>query len=596
MLVSQQKFNTSITGVAEVVRQSFNKLRGYQQQGVTEIKQAWTQAQNVLYVLPTGGGKTRTFSHIVLDEAGYSCVMAHRRELITQISLSLARCGVRHRIIAPDNVIRHIIRLQMSDPEIGLSFYDPSARAGVASVDTIDARMKKASTADRRWFEQVALWVMDEAHHVLKSNKWGRALEHFPNARGLGVTATPCRADGKGLGRHASGVFDVLVEGPPMRWLINEGYLCDYRIVCPPSDLDMTDATIGAEGDYTRKSQSQAVKRSSVMGDVVKHYQKFVAGKRGVTFLPDVDTASEQANKFRNAGIKAEALSAKSKEDVRIKSVDRLAKGELQQIVNVDLFGEGFDLPAIDAVSDASPTKSFSRYAQRFGRMLRPVYAPGYDLSTREGRLAAIANGPKPCGWYIDHVGNVMAHGGPPDKLRVWSLDDRAKRSAGEPNNEVPIVRCLNPECQAPYEKFEPACPWCGTPKPAPERRDGPEFVDGDLTELTPEALAKLRGEEIDVDRSLGEIKQDIINRVPAVGQNNAIAAAQRDQQAQRELRKAYQWWAGWQRDNGLESESKRYKKFYYTFGIDVSSANALKTADAQALTEKIFKHMGVQP
>lgn len=601
MLVAQRQQTQppAVGRVAELIRQSFNGLRGYQQDGVQKIKSEWAAGhKNVLYVLPTGGGKTRTLAHIVLDEQSPACVMAHRRELISQLSLALARCGVVHRIVAPDNVVRHIMHLQMSDPEIGANFVDPGARVGVASVDTVDARMKKGAEADKRWFKRVLLWVMDEAHHLLQKNKWGRALLHFTNAdvRGLGVTATPERADGKGLGAHASGVFHVMVEGPTMRWLINQGYLCDYRIVCPPNDLDMSDARLGKDGDYTQKSNSNAVKNSSIMGDAVKHYLKFVPGRRAVTFVPDVEIATEQSLKFNNAGIKSEALSAKSEESLRINAVARLAKGELQQIVNVDLFGEGFDLPAIDAVCDCAPTQSFSRYAQRFGRMLRPVYAIGYDLGTREGRLAAIANGPKPHGWYIDHVGNVLTHGGPPDKVRVWSLSDRVKRSAGEPSDEVPIIRCLNPACQFPYEKFEPCCPFCGEPKPKPQRRDGPEFVDGDLSELSPEVLARMRGEEIDTERSVSALKDEIIeSKVPAVGQQNALKAELADQIAQADLRSTMQWWAGWQRDNGLDTLSKREMKFYYTFGIDVLSARALKANDARELREKILKHMGVE-
>lgn len=582
----------AVSNIAAGVRQALTQLRPYQQQLKEDIYAAWAGgAENVLSVLPTGGGKTVVLSHIVLEHNGASCVMAHRRELISQISISLARNGVKHRILAPNNVIKQIIRSHVE--EVGTSYYDPSSKTGVASVDTVEARMKKAAPADQQWANNITLWIQDEAHHVLKTNKWGRAVERFPNAKGLGVTATPCRADGKGLGRHASGVFDVLVEGPTMRWLIEQGYLCDYRIICPPNDIDLSHANKGKDGDYTHSSVTKAVKQSHIVGDVVENYLKFTAGKRGVTFVPDVDTASDLAVKFKAAGVAAEALSAKSPDQVRSSSVKRLASADLLQLVNVDLFGEGFDLPAIDVVQFARPTLSYSLYAQQFGRVLRPVYAKGYDLSTREGRLAAIANGPKPIATIIDQVGNLIAHEGPPDKPRQWTLDDREKRRGGGPSDSVPMRVCLNTTCMAPYERFEPVCPYCGTPAPPPARRDGPEFVDGDLIELDAATLAALRGEEVDTDRTPAEIRMEAAEkRVPSAGVEAYVSHKQNDQAAQRNLRDLMAWWSGWQAANGLETDSKRYRKFYYTFGLDALTARTLKKAEANALAEKITEHM----
>lgn len=580
----------TVSNVAAGVRRALTQLRDYQLDSKQKIYNAWAQgAENVLAVLPTGGGKTVILSHVVLEHNGASCVMAHRRELIAQISQALARNGVKHRILAPENVIRQIVRAHVA--ELGCDYYDPSAKTGVASVDTVEARMKKAGTADQQWANNITLWVQDEAHHVLKANKWGKAIERFPNAKGLGVTATPCRADGKGLGRRASGIFDVLVEGPTMRWLIEQGYLTDYRIICSENHLQLGKEDVTASGDYSGKKSALAVKKSTVIGDVVGQYHIWCAGKRGVTFVPDVDTASDLANRFREAGTPAEALSAKSPDKVREQGVKRLASGDLLNLVNVDLFGEGFDLPAIDLVQFARPTLSYSLYAQQFGRVLRPVYAKGYDLSTQEGRLAAIANGPKPIATIIDHVGNVIAHGGPPDRPRVWTLDDREKRKRG-PTDSVPITVCLN--CMSPYEKFEPACPYCGAEPPPPARRDGPEFVDGDLFELDAETLARLRGCEIDTERSAHEIRTEVVDaRTPGIAQDKQVANKLNDQVAQRNLRDKMAHWAGWQKANGLDSMGKRYKKFYYTFGIDVSTARGLKKADAEQLAEQIDQHMG---
>src|SRR5271165_845796 len=204
------------------------ELRPYQIEAMNDIYAAWKAgAVNVLAQLATGAGKTVLFSKIIADNPGHSIAIAHRVELVSQISLMLARYGIRHNLVAQNNARREIVAIHMQ--ELGRSYYDPQARTNVAGVDTL-LRM------DRRtpWFNQVSLVVQDEGHHPLKKNKWGTAAGLFPNARGLYPTATPLRADGQGLGRHADGLMDALVIGPSMRDLINMGYLTDYRIFAPP--------------------------------------------------------------------------------------------------------------------------------------------------------------------------------------------------------------------------------------------------------------------------------------------------------------------------------------------------------------------------
>ena len=134
--------------------------------------------------------------------------MAHRNELVTQMSLSLAEFEIPHRIIASSNTVSYIIHKHRE--KFGKSFVNPTATTGVIGVDTFIARMESLNS----WAQQISLWVCDEAHHNLKSNKWGKATQSFINARGLGVTATPNRADGQGLGRWADGFMDDIVKNP----------------------------------------------------------------------------------------------------------------------------------------------------------------------------------------------------------------------------------------------------------------------------------------------------------------------------------------------------------------------------------------------
>jgi len=142
---------------------------------------------------------------------------------------------------------------------LGACYYQPSAPVAVAGVDTLVRREVSA-----QWAAQVSLVIPDEAHHVLRGNKWGDAMALFPNARAFMPTATPNRADNKGLGRWADGLADVMVEAPPMRWLIEQGFLTDYRIVCVESDLRriLESAKPGASGDWSPQQGKAAAEKS----------------------------------------------------------------------------------------------------------------------------------------------------------------------------------------------------------------------------------------------------------------------------------------------------------------------------------------------
>jgi DNA repair protein RadD len=283
-------------------------LRPYQARARAEILEAWDSGHNnVLSVLPTGAGKTVLFSDIIRGHVGASCAIAHRQELVSQISLALARDKVRHRIIGPKSIVKLCVNLHMM--EVGASYYDPSSICAVAGVDTLVRR--GGELVD--WLNSVTLCVQDEAHHVLKANKWGTAFGMFPNAKGLGVTATPLRADGRGLGRHVDGLFDTMVEGPGMRDLIDMKYLTEYRVFAPPSDFVRPGADeVGTTGDISQAKNTAAVRKSHIVGDVVAHYLRIAPGKLGVTFTESVETAGDIAARFNAAGVPAAVVSAKT--------------------------------------------------------------------------------------------------------------------------------------------------------------------------------------------------------------------------------------------------------------------------------------------
>jgi len=541
-------------------------LRDYQQSAYDSIHNAWASGvQNVLTVQPTGAGKTVLLSAVVRNEKSATGVIAHRQELVGQISIALARNGVRHRIIASDKLIKLLVSLQIIETK--QSFYDSRSPVAVAGVDTLLRRKELFNT----WCKTVGLWVCDEAHHVLKGNKWGKAMALFPNARGLGVTATPLRADGHGLGVHADGVFGEMLVGPSMRELINRGFLTDYRIFAPATDIDLSRVEMSAAtGDYNANGVRKAVHESHVVGDVVKEYLSHAAGKLGVTFAVDVESATQIAAAFNAAGVRAEVVSAKTPDAERAAILRRFKNREIFQLVNVDLFGEGFDLPAIEVVCMARPTASYSLFAQQFGRALRIM----------DGKKWALI---------IDHVGNCIRHG-LPDSPREWTLDRREKRSnINAPDDVIPVKAC--PQCTGVYERTFKACPYCNY-YAAPEARNGPKEVDGNLLELDAETLAAMRGEVARVDMTREEFMIDIHNRhVPDIGRPRLIRKFMEDKKTQEGLREVIGVWNQYHAALGRHPDEV-YKRFYWAFGKDQLTACALGTKEAAALTNRMYKEV----
>lgn len=565
--------NLHRTLVADAVARP--KLRPYQQQVRDGVEQNWAAGvQNVLAVMPTGAGKTVLFSSILADEPASCVAIAHRQELVSQISLALARNRVRHRIIGPQNVVKMIVRLHME--EVGASYYDANSRCAVAGVDTLIRRGEQLAN----WLPTVKLWVQDECHHVLRDNKWGKAVQMFPNARGLGVTATPCRADGNGLGRHADGVFDTMVIGPTMRDLIDAGFLTEYRIFAPPSTFRREEVAVSATtGDFNLDKMRKAVAGSSLVahdektitGDIVQHYKRIASGKLGVTFVPDIAAAEEVARQYCDAGVPAEIITGKTSDDDRYRMMRDFRNRKIMQLVSVDVLGEGVDVPAIEVVSMGRPTESYSLYAQQFGRALRLL----------DGKTHALI---------IDHVGNVARHG-LPDAPREWSLDRRERRSSGK-SDAAPVRTCL--ACTAVFERFMDACPFCGEPIPQPAQRSGPEFVDGDLYELDAATLAQMRSSLERVDMTPSDYR-DLLTRqgVPQIGIMANVKRHIARQETVGTLRDILALWGGYERAAGL-SDKEIMRKFYLTYGVDLWTAQTLKQDEMLSLAERVQRSIPV--
>lgn len=556
-------------------------LRGYQTEFIEDIAAAWGAARAVLAVLPTGAGKTVCFSAIMQRHAGASVAVVHRKEILGQISQSLARLGIPHRVIAPPQTVQRFRRKHLR--ELGRSYIDPHALAGVASVQTFASSATDRNQDVQRWAQQVTLAVFDEGHHYVKSGTWAKAVGALGAARLLFVTATPERADGKGLGLHEAGFAEVLVEGPPTKWLTEQGYLSAFDYYAPASDLNTSNIPVTASGDLNTRVLRARVLESHLVGDAVAHYQRRCAGKRAIVFATDVATSDEIATAFRRAGIEAVSLNGATEQAERDEALDGFEAGRVQVLVNCDLFDEGFDVPGVAAVILARPTDSLAKFLQQVGRALRPVYAEGYDLTTQAGRLAAIAAGPKPRAVVVDMVRNWERGHGLPNWPRRWSLDGRTS-GAGRARDTVLLRTCY--ECTQPYERFYAACPHCGAAPVVPERST-PEQVDGDLTALDVDALAAVfaaqhRADMDDADYSIDQIRRGI----PPIGRAADLRRHQAGRYRRTVLRELVAWWAGAQPPGRPLGEIHR--RFYHRFGVDIGAAFTLPASETDKLIDTI--------
>lgn len=529
------------------------------------IYNAWDGGSRVaLAIATTGFGKSVVMSDISLDierMGARQCIIAHRRELVGQMAMHLAQRGISHRVIGPKDVVSDIANEQRE--ELGRSYVNPDARAAVAGVDTINSRSDEL----KAWAANVPYWFGDEGHHYLRSNKWGRAIDLFTHARGLLVTACPERADGMGLGSHADGYADAMILGPTMRETIDLGGITDYEIVIPKSDFEIDEDDRGKDGDFTRAKMSAASKRSHIVGDVVEEYRKYAYGKRAICFATDVETSGKMADRFNLAGIPAVALSGTTPGNVRREMIRRFRNGQIWVLVNVDLFDEGFDVPACEVVIMARPTASLNKYLQMIGRALRRA----------AGKLF---------GLIIDHVSNWKRHG-LPDKPRNWTMDRREKRAKKEVDPEdIPLTVCR--ECSRPYERFHARCPYCGAEPPLPVPADRTlQQVDGDLTYLTMEMLAQMRADmELESPASMAQRVGASAGELAGKG---ALNRQMEKHHAQQRLFDAIAQWAGIQRAMG-RSDGESYRRFYLVTGMDVMSAlhKDRKRQDYEQLAEVV--------
>lgn len=458
-------------------------LRPYQQTLADEVRSAYKQGFKCpLVVASTGSGKTVLFSYITHGAAGRGnpvLIAAHRKEIIRQISLSLARFGAEHQVIAAPQAVRQIKVAQFR--AFGRSFVRDGATTMVGSVQTIVTRFAQIKeTISRARPGSKPLVVMDEGHHVVQDTQWGRVMEEFPGALGLIVTASPERLDGRGLGKGQGGYADTMIEAPSMAWLIESGFLSPYRVFTAPRQIDLSGVHTRM-GDYVAAEVQERIDKPSVTGDTIEHYRSHASGMRAVVFCVSVEHSKHVAAEFEAAGIPAAHIDGGLDDGARDQAIVDFADGKILVLCNVGLVSEGFDLASIaqkdvtiDCLIDLAPTQSLVNAMQRWGRALRP--APG--------KVAVI----------LDHAGNVLRHGLPDDD-RQWTLEGRKKskkKAANDNEPPVPITTCT--KCFT-IHRPAPTCPTCGFEYPPRDRKV--EHHEGDLVEMSEEQLAAIRRQKL---------------------------------------------------------------------------------------------------
>jgi superfamily II DNA or RNA helicase len=419
------------------------EARPYQQTLIDDVREAAKKHRKILIVLPTGGGKTVISTLIILASQAKQKIcwfVVHRVELVAQTSRTFTENGIDHGIIAAGQSADLTMRVQ------------------ICMVTTLANRIEKMPVPDMIFF--------DEAHHCA-AKTWQKISSLFPNAFHLGLTATPQRRDKKGLGEF----FDIIVEGPPLKWLIKNEYLSEYRIF-QPIDPDLDQVRI-IRGDFEADKLAEIMAAKPIMGSALEWYRKHLDGKRALAFYCNIANSEALVRDFTAAGIPAAHVDGETPKLDREKIIRQFRDGEILVMSNVGLFGEGFDVPAAEGMIDLGPTTSLSAYLQRCGRVLRK--APG--------KTAII----------LDHAGNMKRHG-PPHIDRIWSLNP-AKSS----KDEVPQSKTC-PQCMCGLEAVIMVCPVCFYEFPPEEQQvksvsgggEEKKTLDTDMTEFIIDLDAKI--------------------------------------------------------------------------------------------------------
>ena len=407
------------------------QLRDYQLAIIDETRNHLRAGiKSVLIQSATGSGKTALAARMLKtasDKGHGAWFCCHRRELVTQSAITFGNAGVDHGIVA----------------------------AGFDGDRKRPVQICSIQTLARRWhtLARPRLIIWDECHHVAAAS-WGKVHAQFPDAVHIGLTATPERLDGTGLGVW----FNKIVYGPPVRQLIDDGYLSDYRLFAPSA---INTAGVHSKyGDFVKSELNKVVDKPRITGDAIQHYKKYCEGKRALIFAVSIEHSQHIVEQFNSAGIRAEHVDGTTESSERDSIFRRFIAGQTLALSNVEIAGEGVDIPAVEAAILLRPTQSLAMYLQQVGRALRPAVDKTHAI-------------------ILDHAGNSARHG-LPDDPREWSLvGTKSSKAKAEPD-DVKVKQC--PMCYATVRQHVSSCRHCGHVFVTVGREV--EKVDGELAEV----------------------------------------------------------------------------------------------------------------
>ena len=395
------------------------QLRNYQIEAIKNLKLSFNKGnKKILLVAPTASGKTVIACSMIekaMKKNKEVLFVAHRRELIKQCSKKLKEFGVDHGIIMAQQTPNNYAHTQ------------------VASIQTLTARKDKFGFIKPK----ADLIIIDEAHRSA-SKSFQELMNEYPDAYIIGLTATPCRNDGKGLGN----IYEDLIEVESIRELTDQGFLVPSKIVAPTIP-DLEGIKVIA-GDYEKKSLSAKMNDPKLIGDIVMHWEKFAEGRPTVVFASSIAHSKHIRNIFAQSNIPAGHIDGEMDELEREKQLDLLHTGKIKVLSNCQVLTEGWDEPKVSCVILARPTKSYGLYLQMVGRSLR-IFPDKKDTLIQ------------------DHSGCIYEHGFPDDEPN-WSLSKtitkEPKKREKKPIEKQPLT-CL--DCFTVYypERDSAECPEC---------------------------------------------------------------------------------------------------------------------------------------
>lgn len=399
------------------------ELREYQQDLVKRARKAFVDGyKSPCIVSPCGSGKSVVISEIArltTIKTGRVLFLVHRKELIDQIKETFEKNEVDMNLV-----------------EFGM----------VQTVVRILDKIKKPS-----------LIITDESHHGLATS-YRKIYDYFHDVPRLGFTATPVRLDGSGLKE----VNDILIEGVSVEWLIQNHCLSPYRCFSIDS-LDRSHLTKKRTGDFSNQSITLEFDRNKdIIGDIITHYRKLADGTQAIAYCHSIEFSQKVEEMFSNDGIPSAHIDGTTPKTERDDIIRKFRDKEIQILCNVDLIGEGFDVPDCSTVILLRPTQSLSLHIQQCMRGMR----------YKEGKTSTI----------IDHVGNIREHG-LPDTKRVWSLESKKKKNREQGEEHIRICE----SCYSAYPTTEGnTCPYCGHVHEV-ERKEKEYVPNAELVEVKKE-------------------------------------------------------------------------------------------------------------